>query len=121
MVMIYTESAEVAKGLLAMDPDVIVLLGAGNASDYNNASTMNPKASVWHMSSATLAPNYTNWPVNNGIKLWANAYVNTSTSPPATGNDAVVSNLLTNQISFIQTDFPMEIISYLQARNLWLQ
>lgn len=121
MVMMYTESAEVAKGLLAMDPDVIVLLGAGNASDYNNASTMNPKASVWHMSSATLASNYTNWPVNNGIKLWANAYVNTSTSPPVTGNDAVVSNLLTNQISFIQTDFPMEIISYLQARNLWLQ
>jgi hypothetical protein len=119
--MIYTESAEVAKGLLEIDPDVIVLLGAGNASDYNNASIMNPKAAVWHLSSATLSPNYTNWPVNNGIKLWANAYVNSTSIPPVTGNDAIVDNLVNNQVSFIQTDYPIEIVSYLQTRNLWLQ
>jgi glycerophosphoryl diester phosphodiesterase len=121
MVMIYTESAEVAKGLLEIDPDVIVLLGAGNATDYNNASIMNPKAAVWHLSSATLSPNYTNWPVNNGIKLWANAYVNSTNIPPVSGNDAIVDNLVNNQVSFIQTDYPKEIVSYLQTRNLWLQ
>jgi glycerophosphoryl diester phosphodiesterase len=121
MVMIYTESAEVAKGLLEIDSDIIVLLGAGNATDYNNATNMNPKASLWHMASGTLSPNYTNWPNNNGIKLWANAYVNSTNTPPATGNDAVLTNLITNQISLIQTDYPLEIISSLQAQNLWLQ
>jgi len=121
MVMIYTESAEVAKGLLEMDADVIVLLGAGNATDYNNASNMNPKTSVWHLASATLSPNYTNWPINNGIKLWANAYVNSISTPPVFGNDGVVDNLINNKISLIQTDYPREIISYLQGKNLWLQ
>jgi glycerophosphoryl diester phosphodiesterase len=121
MVMIYTESAQVAKGLLEIDPEIIVLLGSGNASDYNNASIMNPKASVWHLSSATLSPNYTNWPVNNGIKLWANAYVNSTSIPPVSGNDAIVDNLVNNQVSFIQTDYPKEIVSYLLTRNLWLQ
>lgn len=121
MVMIYTESAEVAKGLLEMDSEVIVLLGAGNATDYNNASIMNPKASVWHLSSGTLSPNYTNWPVNNGIKLWANAYVNGNASPPATGHDAIVDVLLTNQVSLIQTDYPLEIVYYLRSRNAWLE
>jgi glycerophosphoryl diester phosphodiesterase len=121
MVMIYTESPAVAKGLLDIDSDVIVLLGAGSVTDYNNALAMNPKAALWHMSSGTLSPNYTNWPTNNGIKLWANAYVNSTNSPPLTGADAVVNNLLNNQISLIQTDYPLEIISYLQGKNQWLQ
>lgn len=121
MVMIYTESADVAKGLLAIDPNVIVLLGAGNATDYNNANSMNPKAAIWHLASATLSPNFTNWPSNNGIKLWANAYVNSSAIPPTTGNDAVVDNLRNNQVSIIQTDYPVELINYLQSRNVWLQ
>ncbi len=120
MVVIYTESAEVAKGLLELDSDVIVLLGAGNATDYNNASNMNPKALVWHMSTATLSPNFTNWPNNNGIRLWANAYVNSTSTPPASGNDVVVANLINNQISLIQTDYPVEIIAYLRGLNLWL-
>jgi glycerophosphoryl diester phosphodiesterase len=121
MVMIYTESVEVAKGLLEIDPDVIVLLGAGNSGDYNNAINMNPKTALWHIAAATLSPNYTNYPTNNGIKLWANAYVNSTNSPPLMGNDAVVDQLLSNQISLIQTDYPTEIISYLQAKNSWLQ
>ena len=121
MVMVYTESVSVARGLLEIDGDIIVLLGAGNATDYNNASNMNPKAAIWHLSTATLSPNFTNWPTNNNIKLWANAYVNSTNSPPASGNDAVVTNLINNQISLIQTDYPLEIISYLQAQNLWLR
>ncbi len=121
MVMIYTESASVAKGLLEMDSDIIVLLGAGNSADYNNASNMNPKASIWHLATATLSPNFTNWPNNNGTKLWANAYVNSTNSPPSSGNDAVVTNLLNNQISLIQTDYPLEIISNLKVQNLWLK
>lgn len=121
MVMIYTESAAVAKALLEMDSEVIVLLGAGNATDYNNASNMNPKAAIWHLSSATLLPNYTNWPTANGIKLWANAYVNNNTSPPATGNDALVDNLLMNKVSLIQTDYPVDLLAYLQAKDLWLK
>lgn len=121
MVMIYTESAEVAKGLLEIDPNVRVLLGAGSATDYNKASNMNPKASIWHLAKATFTPNYTNWPTNNGIKLWANAYVNSNEAPPASGEDALVKNLLDNQISIIQTDYPLEIITYLQAKNQWLK
>jgi len=121
MVMIYTESADVAKGLLAIDPNVIVLLGAGNATDYNNANSMNPKAAIWHLASATLSPNFTNWPSNNGIKLWANAYVNSSAIPPTTGNDAMADGLINNQITLIQTDYPLELIRYLQGKNLWLQ
>jgi glycerophosphoryl diester phosphodiesterase len=121
MVMIYTESAEVAKGLLEIDSNVTVLLGAGSAMDYNNASNMTQKAAIWHMAKATLTPNYTNWPTNNGIKLWANAYVNSNDTPPISGGDAVVKNLLDNQISIIQTDYPLEIISYLQSQNLWLK
>jgi hypothetical protein len=73
------------------------------------------------MAKATLTPNYTNWPTNNGIKLWANAYVNSNDTPPISGGDAVVKNLLDNQISIIQTDYPLEIISYLQSQNLWLK
>jgi glycerophosphoryl diester phosphodiesterase len=121
MVMIYTESAEVARALIDMDSEILVLLGAGSVTDYNNALNMNPKAALWHMSSGTLTPNYTNWPTNNGIKLWANAYVNSTNSPPLSGADAVVNNLLNNQISLIQTDYPLEIISYLQGKNQWLQ
>lgn len=120
MVMIYTESPQVAKALLEMDSEVIVLLGAGSITDYNNAFNMNPKAAIWHMSSGTLSPSFTNWPTNNGIKLWANAYVNSPTSPPIQGSDTVVDRLLDNQISLIQSDYPLEIISYLQAKNIWL-
>lgn len=121
MVMIYTESAEVAKGLLELDNEVIVLLGAGSVVDYNNATIMNPKAAIWHMASATLSPNFTNWPNNNGIKLWANAYVNSTDAPTASGNDAAVNNLISNQISLIQTDYPIEIINYLKVQNVWLK
>lgn len=121
MVMIYTESADVAKALMEIDSEVIVLLGAGSVTDYNKAFSMTPKAAIWHLGTGTLSPNYTNWPTDNGIKLWANAYVNSTTSPPLSGSDAVVDKLTQNQVTLIQTDYPLEIISYLQAKNLWLQ
>jgi glycerophosphoryl diester phosphodiesterase len=120
MVMIYTESADVAKGLLELDRDVIVLLGAGNSTDYSNALNMNPKAALWHLANATLSPNFTTWPSNNGIKLWANAYVNSTNAPPLTGPDTIVDNLTNNAVSLIQTDYPVRVKNYLLAKNLWL-
>lgn len=121
MVIIYVTSSETAKTLLQMDRGVQVLLGAGNAADYNNASNMNPYAPVWHLSTATLAPLYTNGPAKAGVKFWANAYVNSTDAPPQDGNDPVVANLIANQVSLIQTDYPLEIISYLKKQNLWLE
>jgi hypothetical protein len=47
--------------------------------------------------------------------------VNSTDVPPASGNDAAVNNLISNQISLIQTDYPIEIINYLKAQNVWLK
>jgi glycerophosphoryl diester phosphodiesterase len=121
MVIIYTPSPQAALFFMQMDKDLQILLGAGSPTDYNNATNINPQAALLHLASGTLLPQYTNGPTNNGIKFWANAYVNSADSPPLLGNDSVVENLITNQVSLIQTDYPIEIISYLKNKNLWLK
>lgn len=120
MVFFYTESPEVAKGMMELDSDVIVLLGAGNATNWNNANNLNPKARLWHLSSGTLSPSFTAGPFAEGIRFFANAYVNSTTSPPLSGADAVVDNLTNNKVSIIQTDFPVRVKNYLQAKGLWI-
>jgi glycerophosphoryl diester phosphodiesterase len=121
MVLIYTTSAQSAESLLKIDKNVNILLGAGNATDYSNAVNLRPGAVVWHLSSTTLSPLYTNEPTKAGIKLWANAYVNSADVPPSVGRDPVISNLIDNQVSIIQTDYPLEIINYLKNQSLWLK
>jgi glycerophosphoryl diester phosphodiesterase len=121
MVIIYTPSPQAAVFFMKMDKDIQVLLGAGSPTDYNNATNINPQAPLLHLASSTLLPQYTNGPTNSGIKFWANAYVNSTDAPPLSGNDPVVENLITNQVSLIQTDYPVEIISYLKNKNLWLK
>ncbi|QPH39307.1 glycerophosphodiester phosphodiesterase family protein [Pedobacter endophyticus] len=121
MVFFYTETPAVAKGLLDLDSDVIVLLGAGNDTDWNNANNMNPKAKLWHLAEKTLNANYTSNPFTSGIRFFANAYVNSSIAPPLSGKDLIVDNLINNKVSIIQTDVPIHIKNYLQAGNLWLR
>jgi glycerophosphoryl diester phosphodiesterase len=121
MVFFYTESPAVAKGLMELDSDVVVLLGAGNATDWNNANSMNPKARLWHLGAGTISSTFVSGPFSEGIRFFANAYVNSTTSPPASGADAVVDNLTNNRVSIIQTDYPTKVKSYLQAKGLWIQ
>jgi hypothetical protein len=104
---------------MELDSDVTVLLGAGNATNWNNANSMNPKAKLWHLSSGTLSSSFTTAPFAEGIRFFANAYVNSTTSPPLSGNDAVVDNLTNNRVSIIQTDFPVRVKNYLKAKGLW--
>jgi glycerophosphoryl diester phosphodiesterase len=120
MVFFYTESPEVAKGLMELDSDVTVLLGAGNTTHWNNANNMNPKARLWHLSSGTLSATFTTAPFAEGIRFFANAYVNTTSVPPLSGADAVVDNLTNNRVSIIQTDYPVRVKNYLQAKGLWV-
>ncbi len=120
MVFFYTENVSVARGLMEFDKDVIVLLGAGNSTDWLNANNLNPKAKLWHLATATLSNNFTYQPHVEGIRFFANAYVNSTTSPTP-NQDIVTDNLLNNRVSIIQTDYPVEIKNYLQSKNLLLQ
>jgi glycerophosphoryl diester phosphodiesterase len=121
MVFFYTESADVAKGLLSIDPDVTVLLGAGNTTDWNKANNLSPKPKLWHLASGTLSTGFTSAPFAEGIRFFANAYVNATTAPPLTGPDAAVDVLLNNKVSIIQTDHPVTVKNYLIAKGIWLQ
>jgi len=121
MVFFYTESPAVAKGLMELDSDVVVLLGAGNTTDWHNANNMSPKAKLWHLAGGTINSTFINGPFAEGIRFFANAYVNSTNSPPASGADAVVDNLTSNRVSIIQTDYPAKVKGYLQAKGLWMQ
>ena len=121
MVFFYTESASVARGLMELDGDVVVLVGSGNPTDWLFANNMSPKAKLWHLAAGTLNSNFTAGPFSEGIRFFANAYVNSPQIPPLSGADAVTDNLLNNKVSIIQTDYPVSIIQYLHTRGFWLQ
>jgi glycerophosphoryl diester phosphodiesterase len=121
MVFFYTESASVAKGLMELDGDVVVLVGTGNPTDWLFANNMSPKAKLWHLAAGTLNSNFTAGPFSEGIRFFANAYVNSPQIPPLSGADAVTDNLLNNKVSIIQTDYPVSLIQYLHTRGFWLQ
>lgn len=119
MVFFYTENAEVAKGLMKLDSDIVVLLGAGNSQDWNNANSLNPKPALWHLASKTLNSIYTTAPFNEGVRFFANAYV-LAGAPPQGGVDDEIENLLKNKVSIIQTDYNLYVKKYLQSKNLFL-
>ena len=121
MVFFYTESASVDRGLMELDGDVVVLVGAGNPTDWLFANNMSPKAKLWHLAAGTLSSNFTAGPFSEGIRFFANAYVNSPQIPPLSGADAVTDNLLNNKVSIIQTDYPVSLIQYLHTRGFWLK
>lgn len=114
-VQFYTKDNSLIRSMLAKNADLVVLPYIDDEAEFNSFSTSN--LSIVHYSDTSLNTTLVQKAKDRGIVVYANSYVNTSTTPQS-DNNISIDRFIFLKGSVVQTDHPEYIKSYLQGKNL---
>lgn len=114
-VQFYSKDNSLIRSMLAKNPDLVVLPYIDDEAEFNSFSTSN--LSIVHYSDTSFNTTLVQKAKDKAIVVYANSYVNTSTTPQSDNNISIDRFILLKG-SVVQTDHPEYIKSYLQGKNL---
>lgn len=114
-VMFYTKNDTTIRSMLTTNANLLVLPYIDDESEFNSFS--NAALSIVHYSDTSFNPTLVKKASDKNISVYANVYVNTSTTPQSDGN-FLIDKFITLKGSVTQTDHPEYIKTYLRGKNL---
>jgi glycerophosphoryl diester phosphodiesterase len=114
-VQFYTKDNSQIRSMLAKNADLVVLPYIDDEAEFNSFTTSN--LSIVHYSDTSFNITMVQKAKDKGIVVYANAYVNTSTTPQS-DNNISIDRFIALKGSVVQTDHPEYIKTYLQGKNL---
>lgn len=114
-VQFYSKDNSLIRSMLAKNPDLVVLPYIDDEAEFNSFSTSN--LSIVHYSDTSFNTTLVQKAKDKAIVVYANSYVNTSTTPQSDNNISIDRFILLKG-SVVQTDHPEYIKTYLQGKNL---
>jgi glycerophosphoryl diester phosphodiesterase len=114
-VQFYTKDNSIIRSMLAKNADLVVLPYIDDEAEFNSFSISN--LSIVHYSDTSFNTTLVQKAKDKGIVVYANSYVNTSTTPQSDNNIAI-DRFIALKGSVVQTDHPEYIKTYLQGKNL---
>ncbi len=114
-VMFYTKDNTAIRSMLTTNANLLVLPYIDNETEFNSFS--NVSLSIVHYSDTSFNPTLVKKASDKSISVYANMYVNTSTTPQSDGN-FLIDKFITLKGSVAQTDHPEYIKTYLKGKNL---
>jgi glycerophosphoryl diester phosphodiesterase len=114
-VQFYTKDNSLIRSMLAKNADLVVLPYIDDEAEFNSFSTSN--LSIVHYSDTSFNITLVQKAKDKAIVVYANSYVNTSTTPQSDNNIAI-DRFIALKGSVVQTDHPEYIKTYLQGKNL---
>jgi hypothetical protein len=114
-VQFYTKDNSLIRSMLAKNADLVVLPYIDDEAEFNSFSTSN--LSIVHYSDTSFNTTLVQKAKDKAIVVYANSYVNTSTTPQSDNNIAI-DRFIALKGSVVQTDHPEYIKTYLQGKNL---
>jgi glycerophosphoryl diester phosphodiesterase len=114
-VQFYSKDNSLIRSMIAKNPDLVVLPYIDDEAELNSFSTSN--LSIVHYSDSSFNTTLVQKAKDKAIVVYANSYVNTSTTPQSDNNISIDRFILLKG-SVVQTDHPEYIKTYLQGKNL---
>jgi hypothetical protein len=101
--------------MLTTNSNLLVLPYIDDEAEFNSFS--NATLSIVHYSDTSFNPTLIKKASDKSINVYANVYLNTSTTPQSDGN-FLIDKFITLKGSVTQTDHPEYIKTYLKGKNL---
>ncbi|MFH6770063.1 glycerophosphodiester phosphodiesterase family protein [Gaetbulibacter aquiaggeris] len=114
-VQFYTKDNNLIRSMLNTNQDLVVLPYIDNVSEFNAYTSTN--LSIVHYSDNSFNETLIQEAKNKGWAVYANVYVNTSTTPQSDSN-RLIDKFILLEGRVLQTDYPEYIKNYLQQKNL---
>ena len=114
-VMFYTKNNATIRSMLTTNSNLLVLPYIDDEAEFNSFS--NATLSVVHYSDTSFNPTLVKKASDKSINVYANVYLNTSTTPQSDGN-FLIDKFITLKGNVAQTDHPEYIKTYLQGKKL---
>lgn len=114
-VMFYTKDNSVIRTILRTNVDLVVLPFIDDETELNSFSSSN--LNIVHYSTTSFNTAMVQNANNKSIGVYANVYVNTSTTPQS-DNNFQIDRFIALKGNVIQTDHPTYIKKYLQQKKL---
>lgn len=114
-VMFYTKNNTTIRSMLTTNANLLVLPYIDDETEFNSFS--NVTLGILHYSDTSFNPTLVKKASDKSISVYANVYVNTSTTPQSDGN-FLIDKFITLKGSVAQTDHPEYIKTYLKGKNL---
>ncbi len=114
-VMFYTKNNTTIRSMLTTNANLLVLPYIDDETEFNSFS--NVTLGIVHYSDTSFNPTLVKKASDKSISVYANVYVNTSTTPQSDGN-FLIDKFITLKGSVVQTDHPEYIKAYLKGKNL---
>jgi glycerophosphoryl diester phosphodiesterase len=114
-VMFYTKNNTAIRSMLTTNANLLVLPYIDDETEFNSFS--NVTLGIVHYSDTSFNPTLVKKASDKSISVYANVYVNTSTTPQSDGN-FLIDKFITLKGSVTQTDHPEYIKTYLKGKNL---
>jgi len=114
-VQFYTKDNNLIRSMIAKDANLVVLPFIDNETQFNAYNTTN--LTTVHYSENSFNATLIDKAKEKGWAVYANVYVNTSTTPQS-NNNQLIDRFIFLKGSVVQTDHPAYIKNYLQQKNL---
>lgn len=114
-VQFYTKDNVSIRSMLSTNNSLVVLPYIDNASEFS--AYANTNLCIVHYSDTSFNETLVQEAKSKGWVVYANAYVNTNTTPQSDGN-YLIDKFITLKGSVVQTDHPEYIKNYLKQKNL---
>lgn len=114
-VMFYTKDNTTIRSILTTNTNLLVLPYIDDEAEFNSFS--NTTLNIVHYSDTSFNPTLVKKASDKSISVYANVYLNTSTTPQSDGN-FLIDKFITLKGSVAQTDHPEYIKTYLQGKKL---
>lgn len=114
-VMFYNKNNTTIRSMLITNADLIVLPYIDDETEFNSFS--NVTLGIVHYSDSSFNPTLVKKASDKSISVYANVYVNTSTTPQSDGN-FLLDKFITLKGNVAQTDHAEYMKTYLQGKNL---
>lgn len=114
-VQFYTKDNNLIRSMLAKDANLVVLPFIDNETQFNAYNTTN--LTIVHYSDNSFNSTLIDKATEKGWSVYANVYVNTSTTPQS-NNNQLIDRFIFLKGNVVQTDHPAYIKNYLQQKNL---
>lgn len=116
-VMFTVDDIATAKSLIANDEQTILMPIVRNQSDFDRYTMANLNLSVLHYTSGSLYADLIDQAHSKKLSVFKLVYVNSSTTPDSDSYKQI-DNLIELKGNIVQTDYPVEVKTYLQSKNL---
>lgn len=114
-VQFYTKDNNLIRSMIAKDANLVVLPFIDNETQFNAYNTTN--LAIVHYSNNSFNTTLIDKAKEKGWAVYANVYVNTSTTPQS-NNNQLIDRFILLKGNVVQTDHPAYIKNYLQQKNL---